>query len=234
VSGSSSLEVLALAIQQNGKVLVVGDFTQFAGVACGGVIRLNVDGTVDTSFNTGTGAQSPDTFSNIDGPAPVMQLAIQPGGKIVVAGPFASFNGVPRRSVAVLNPDGSLDPSFDLGAGLTDDNGNLWPIEAMALEANGDILLGGDFTRAQSYPVNGLVRINGGLAGGVITSLDPGSGILELATRPGSTHSLEVSPGFGFWSGVSTNTASGLVLQFKGVATPSSAQRFYRARRLTP
>src|SRR6185437_7238971 len=42
--------VNALALQADGKLLVAGSFTSFNGQACGNLIRLNSDGTLDASF----------------------------------------------------------------------------------------------------------------------------------------------------------------------------------------
>ena len=48
--------VLASAVQADGKVLIVGNFTSYNGAARQRIARLNSDGTVDTGFNPGTGA----------------------------------------------------------------------------------------------------------------------------------------------------------------------------------
>src|SRR3954471_23305082 len=47
--------------------------------------------------------------------AQVFAVALQPDGKILIGGAFASVEGQPRANVARLNPDGALDPSFDPG-----------------------------------------------------------------------------------------------------------------------
>jgi hypothetical protein len=76
----------AIAVQSDGKVLVGGQFGAFnedGGISH--LVRLNTDGTVDTTFsaNIGTG------FDN-----DVQAIAVQPDGKILVGGVFSSLNGV--------------------------------------------------------------------------------------------------------------------------------------------
>src|SRR6266576_2606003 len=61
-----------------------------------------VPGELDTVFNAGTFVSQPgDT-----------QVAVQPDGKVVIAGAFISINGISRNHLARLNSDGSLDNSF--------------------------------------------------------------------------------------------------------------------------
>lgn len=93
-------------------------------------------------------AQSPsaaDGFDpNVDGN--VYVLATQADGKLLVAGQFTSLRpGVGasaiRNNLARLNPDGSVDATFDPNA-----NG---PIRALVLQSDGRIVIGGDFTSLQ-------------------------------------------------------------------------------------
>src|SRR6185369_3723545 len=72
---------------------------------------------------------------------------------IYVAGEFTGFNGTPRRGVARLNDDGSVDTSFDPGVSV---NG---PVYAMAVQPNNRVLLGGAFTQFHDSQRNALVRV---------------------------------------------------------------------------
>ena len=47
-----------------GRVIVGGDFDSVSGSTYGGVARLNVDGSLDTSFNPGIGTYNPETGFN--------------------------------------------------------------------------------------------------------------------------------------------------------------------------
>ncbi|RYD22605.1 MAG: hypothetical protein EOP88_07440 [Verrucomicrobiaceae bacterium] len=132
VSGGSPSEgVRDMARQPDGKVLVCGSFTTRHGVARNRVARLNVDGTLDTSFNPGTGANGT-----------VNAIVLQPDGKVIIGGAFTSVNGSSREYLARLNADGSLDNTFtgpDFGDPI------VWNVSALALQADGKLLVGGAF-----------------------------------------------------------------------------------------
>ena len=95
--------VETLALQSDGRVVVVGRFQLFNGVARNYIARLNSDGSLDNVYAP--------ALSDI-----AVTLALQPDGKILVGGEFLSVNGTPRNRIARLNADGSLDPTFNPGA----------------------------------------------------------------------------------------------------------------------
>jgi len=115
--------------QPDGKVIIGGDFATFNNVSRNGIARLNADGTLDTTFNPGTGANGP-----------VLSLAIQPNGKIMVAGSFSTVNSSPLSGIARLLPNGAVDTDFNPGTGANTS------VEALALQADGKVVLGGTFT----------------------------------------------------------------------------------------
>ena len=96
--------------QQDGKIIVVGSFSQFNDTDVNGIVRLNLDGTIDSDFDVGTGMEVNSGF------ALLRTLTIQSDGKIVLAGNFDSFNGYEADGIVRLNPDGSVDPSFQIPA----------------------------------------------------------------------------------------------------------------------
>src|SRR5204863_85354 len=77
--------VFAVAVQSDGKIVVGGSLTSYNGDATvsDDVVRLNADGTLDTTFNAG-GAGADST---------VCAVAVQTDGKIVIGGSFTSYNG---------------------------------------------------------------------------------------------------------------------------------------------
>jgi uncharacterized repeat protein (TIGR01451 family)/uncharacterized delta-60 repeat protein len=139
--------VRGLALQADGRVIVGGPFTNLGGFARRGIGRLNVDGTVDETFDPGAGADNP-----------VAAMAIHQdaanSGKIIVVGEFATFNGVNRPYVTRLNPDGMVDGSFATGLGP---NG---PVTATVIQSDGRVLIGGDFTEVNGVPSHRLARLN--------------------------------------------------------------------------
>ena len=90
-------KVSTIAVQSNGKILVGGEFTSFNGVSRNSIARLNSDGTLDTSFDTGTGCNGN-----------VKTIALQSDGKILVGGLFDIYNGIPRRNIVRLYGDSVL------------------------------------------------------------------------------------------------------------------------------
>jgi uncharacterized delta-60 repeat protein len=159
-AGIQDGEVYSVALQTDGKVLVGGSFTQVQGVSRSGIARFNVNGTLDTTFNPGTGA---------DGP--VFGIAFQPNGKILIAGAFTAVRDASRFGVARLTSTGSLDAlsSFDPGDGI--DGGYAY---ALALQTDGRILVAGDFTLVQGIARDGVARLNAD--GSLDTQFAPDSG----------------------------------------------------------
>ena len=136
--------VTSVVVQPDGKILIAGHFDQFNGTAAGGVARLLPDGTLDPAFNAGTGA---DQEVNV--------IVLRPDGRILLGGYFTTFSGATRNKVVQLNADGSLDASFDPGAG----GGSSASVRAMVLAPDGKVLCGGNFWDWSGSTANGAVRL---------------------------------------------------------------------------
>jgi uncharacterized delta-60 repeat protein len=102
VAGGSRFNntVRSIGLQSDNKILVGGDFTTYNSQTHRGIIRLNYDGSVDTSFITGAGFGGG-----------VTKILLLNNGKILVGGSFNEYNGEPVRGIALLNSDGTLDTS---------------------------------------------------------------------------------------------------------------------------
>ena len=136
----------AIAVQPDGKILIGGLFNVVAGVPRNGLARLNADGSVDSTF-------VPPPFSQGDLVNPY-KIAVQPDGKIVVAGNnFRISNTI--YQLLRLNADGSLDASFSLLA-INAFRG----IEGLALQPDGKILIGGDFSMIGLVERRIVARLN--------------------------------------------------------------------------
>jgi uncharacterized delta-60 repeat protein len=149
--------VFSLVAQPDGKLLVGGDFSAVGTVARRNLARLNADGTLDASFNPGTG---PDNV--------VEAMLLQADGKLIIAGRFTRYNGVNRGYVARLNADGSLDASFDTSVGANNF------VNALALGADGAVFIGGAFTSLNGSTCNRLARLDSN--GRQVTSFNVGAG----------------------------------------------------------
>ncbi|GAA4005035.1 delta-60 repeat domain-containing protein [Hymenobacter fastidiosus] len=138
-------QLSSMALQADGKILVAGGINLETRIADGGIFRLNANGTLDASFNPGTGADSPNAF--------VRTIVIQPDGKILAGGQFSTFNGQAVGNLVRLNANGSTDASFVTGAGT---NGQ---IRTFAVQADGKVLVGGTFTTFNGQTVGNIVRL---------------------------------------------------------------------------
>jgi uncharacterized delta-60 repeat protein len=150
----------ALAVQTDGKILVGGRFTTLDGQPRTNIARLNADGTLDGGFNPRAGRN--------DGNAPdVSSLVVQADGKILVGGWFTTLGGLSCTNLGRLNDDGTLDSTFNPGAGGR--------VSLLAVQANGKILVGGSsFTTLGGQPRSYLGRLN---ADGTLDSgFNPGVG----------------------------------------------------------
>jgi uncharacterized delta-60 repeat protein len=107
--GTGASAIGTMEVQADGKILVGGDFTTFNGVAANSLVRLNADGSIDQAFTTALNGGF--TRTNY-GSANIHSVAVQPDGKILVAGNFDNYNNTGRRGLVRLNANGSLDTSF--------------------------------------------------------------------------------------------------------------------------
>lgn len=94
--------ILAASMQEDEKLLLGGMFTSFNGKPARYLVRLNTDGSIDNTFNIGTGPN--DNVSSVEYNSKV--------GKMVVTGSFTSFNGVSAPGIVVLDKQGNIDPGF--------------------------------------------------------------------------------------------------------------------------
>jgi uncharacterized delta-60 repeat protein len=130
-------------IQADGKIIIGGSFTAFNGIPAGKLIRLNTDGSQDTSFNTSIGAVT----------GIIYKICPQSDGKIIIVGSFAKYNNVTVNRVARLLPDGQLDTTFNTGTGSAL---NITNVEVFS---DGKILLAGNFISFNGVTVNRIVRL---------------------------------------------------------------------------
>ena len=135
--------IRALALTGQGKLLVGGLFSTINGTNRSRVARLSTDGTVDISFNPGSGADNP-----------VFALAVQPNEKVLVGGSFNTFNNITRPGLVRLNTNGAVDATFNVGGGF---NGTVY---AIAVQNDGKVLVGGDFVSFNGVARTNFVRLN--------------------------------------------------------------------------
>ena len=144
-------EILTMALQGDGKILIGGSFTNVNTSARTNIARLNSDGSLDTNFkpiSVNGGTYAPAI------PGLVNALALDGQGRVLVGGDFVTLNGQVRTNLARLNPDGSLDGTFNPAAG-TD-----YPVTSLAIQRDGKILLGGYFNTVNGVTNNFIARLS--------------------------------------------------------------------------
>jgi uncharacterized delta-60 repeat protein len=153
--------VLDAALSTDGKIYIAGAFVNFAASGIRNLARLNTNGTIDTTYNTGTG-----------GNGSVYGVAIQPDGKVVAGGFFTTFNGQYARGVIRTNADGTLDQTFNPGLGIS--SGGAYDV---FIQSDNKILVGGSFSVFNNVSRRGIARLNSdGTLDGTLT--DQVSGFL--------------------------------------------------------
>ena len=123
--------IYAIAVQSDQKIIVGGFFSTYSGSNISRIVRLNTNGTIDSTFNQGTSFNSA-----------IYSLGIQSDGKIIVKGTFITYSGSIAQGVVRLNTDGTLDTTFNRDFSINTSN---FPSTVLPL-SNGSIILGDSFT----------------------------------------------------------------------------------------
>ncbi|MBS1797001.1 MAG: VCBS repeat-containing protein [Acidobacteria bacterium] len=117
----------ALTVRPDGKILIVGSFTSIGGFPVNRIALLNPNGTVDLTFN----------LNNPGADGTITEIALRADGKIYIAGTFSFYNTVSRTKIALLNADGTLDPSYQNPSTLVSST-----VRALEIAPDGGALVG--------------------------------------------------------------------------------------------
>jgi hypothetical protein len=176
----------------------------------GTVCRLNIDGSLDGSFSSGTLSASAkvDRF-----------LYLPASGKVVLCGSFTNYGGTARAGLARINPDGSLDSAFDPGSGI---NG---AISVLAVQVqtgiSGELLLiGGSFTAFNGTACTNLVRLLP--SGAVDASFDPGAVLTSPVDCLAPIGGGKLLVSFTTGSAGAYSNASSTLVELDGTGAPAS------------
>jgi len=148
--------VYAVAVQDDGNIIVGGQFTNYRGITVSNLVRLFPDGALDNSFNIGLGVTGP-----------VYALHVENTGHVLAGGNFTFFT---YNNILRVRADGDVDYGFS-------NNGNFnGPVYALTTDANGFIYAGGDFSTYNSTAASKLVKLDpsGMLMTGFISALGTG------------------------------------------------------------
>jgi uncharacterized delta-60 repeat protein len=158
-SSGTAFDAFAKVIKQqvsSGSLFVIGPFTSYNGTSRNGIAKLNANGTIDGTFNPGSGTTAAEC------------IAIQSDGKIIIGGTFTTYNGTAINRIARINTNGTIDTSFNPGTGFN--NG----VISIVIQPNGKIIVGGNFTTFNGVTRNRIAKLNSD--GTLDTTFDPGTG----------------------------------------------------------
>jgi uncharacterized delta-60 repeat protein len=184
---TSTVITIAPANDGSGDVYVGGDFTSYDGTPVGYIARLNLDGTLDTFFDTGTG---------FNYGVRIIAAAIDGSGDVYVGGSFTNYNGMAVGPGLIrLNDDGSIDAGFSAGSGWGEAG------IALATDGSGDVYV----TRSRSP---GIARLNDD--GSIDTGFDTGlsgfnDGVRVIAAATDGSDDIYAGGYFGNYNGMGTN-----------------------------
>lgn len=183
-SGFSSLlsgSVYDVVTQSDGKLIVVGDFSSINQI--NDIVRLNVDGSIDASFNTNGGTGGVGEIYSVD---------VDAQGQIVIGGSFQSMGGESRLNVALLSGDGDVLPFRPEASGPNQ------AVLAVKAVGNDRYLIGGAFSELNGVASSGLARI----------SVDGTTDVDFVQNNEGYISNIELGQNGNFYvSGVISNTA---------------------------
>lgn len=133
-----------MALQNDGRIVLVGDFSQVGGRAAGRIARLNADGSMDAAFDSGAGANGT-----------IFTVTAHDDRRIVLGGDFSAINGHSLNRIGRLNFDGSVDIGFNPGSGANNS------VLSAVVQPDSAVVIGGRFTHVNGLPRNRVARLHG-------------------------------------------------------------------------
>jgi len=207
-----SFSVQDIGINSSGDYFVGGQFTSYSGVSRNNIIKLTSTGSIDNSFNVGTGT------NNL-----VNSVLVQNDGKVIIVGFFTSYSSTTTNRIVKLNTNGTIDNTFNIGTGFNND------VFQAVQQTDGKIICVGAFTSYSGISVSRICRLNTdgsldtsftslGFNGNVTdVALDVDGNIIcvgQFTTYNGLTHSriIKLNPDGTVFTGWNTGNGAGLAV----------------------
>jgi uncharacterized delta-60 repeat protein len=202
-TGIANGAVNDIAIQSDGKIVVVGGFSAYNGTNLNKIVRINSDGSRDTGFQITSG------FTGAAGANNPQNVLVDQNGKIVVAGQMTGFSTTTIGRFIRLNSDGTLDTTFQANVGT---GFNAAAYGGVNQQSTGKYIVCGDFTNYNGTNINrGITRINDdGTRDTTWSGTTVGNFI--LGSKIDSQDNVYVMGGFTNFGGVSTRNYLGKFL----------------------
>lgn len=227
----TSLGPLVALPEPDGGMILAGQFTSYNGVATGSIVRVNADGSLNSTLGSGAALSADPVTTGRE--VFITELQRDYAGRILVAGDFDSFHGVAAPGIARLNADGSLDTSFvppvtrrTTGVAYEDHSG-------IAREGAGRFLLTGNYSAtAGSSTATSIFRLAIPTRATHLVKTSGNTLQVGFTGVPGETYKIEQAPSMSSAftdSGARLQAAPDGTLVYEDAAAFSSLQRFYRA-----
>ena len=183
--------VKQIGFQQDGRILIGGDFNQVNRVETGPLARLNEDGSLDDTFQYSVNGY-------------LGKMRVLSDDRILLSGGFSVSGIIGDAPLLLLQPDGTLDPTFEAPSGVGD-------VRQLLELPNGELLVAGSFESVNGQPSSGMIKL--GLTGLPIPSpIWPsalGSGGLDIRdVIPVTDASFIIAGGFSRLGGLAGNSVS--------------------------
>jgi hypothetical protein len=145
--------VYGIALRDAGDILVAGTFTKYILAHSYGVqtsdanrfARLNADGSRGDFYS-----QPP----HLDGAAQVYAMVLDGAGRLVLGGSFSKYGNRDAGNLSRIKINGVVDSGFNIGTG-TDG-----AVRALAVQGDGRVIAGGNFTKVNGVSTGSLIRLN--------------------------------------------------------------------------
>lgn len=219
-------------LEPDGRIILAGQFTSYNGSPAGGIVRLNSDGSLNS--NLGSGAAFTSTAIAWDREPGITEIQRDYAGRLLVAGDFDTFHGVPSPGIARLNADGSVDSTFvppvtRRNAGSAFNNRS-----ALARQAPGSFLLAGNYgSTGEPSDATSIFRLEIPLRATEMSKTAGNALRIQFTGVPGETYKIEQAAGMtksAFSdSGARVQATPDGTFVYEDPTGFSALQRFYRA-----
>jgi hypothetical protein len=190
---NGEVRALAAAPDSSGDALVGGTFTTYRGVAVPGLMRIDSDGTRDSSFALGIGfTANPGRIVSINSIA-VSSFA-NSAYSIFVGGDFRTFRSTSSPNLVKVSHLGARDVGFAVGSDGFDK-----PVHALQLSGS-NLFVGGGFGSYKRAVAEGLVNVNANTA----------APIVEAGLGGGEVRALQIDSSGKIWAGGSFTRVAGV------------------------
>lgn len=216
---SNGWYIRKLVLESDGTILIAGSIW-INSTTQKSVVRLFVDGSVDSGFEAGS-------LGDVNS---VNSMAVQQDGKILVGGILRDIDPISPPILVRLHSDGKVDTTFDPGTGLSGPDLNNINNMQLFILSDGKALVTGEFSRVNELVLPMIARVNGDFEVRItdLQLLETGVVRLTSTSRKGKTYIFQSSDDLSHWTPRGTYNASGNILQMEDTPQTGTWQRYYR------